>query len=469
MKRFWGRIEQVTLGTSGRTQGRLLVSCGVLAAVMLLGARHADAVPSFARQTGLACSACHTTFPELTAFGRMFKLHGYTAQGMKELEEPGTDKAPAMTINRAFPLSIMLQTSLTRLNSQQPGTQTANVAFPQALSLFLAGEITPHIGAFVQATYDGSSFNLDNTDIRYARDTLIDGKELLYGITLNNSPTLEDPWHGTPVWGFPFAVPDGAPSPAAQALVDGTLAQQVAGAGVYTLWDKHWYVAAAAYRSAHTGGGPNPPADQELNTDRSTNTIRDVAPYWRLAYQQNVGRNYFEVGTFGMFAQMSPGALSGATDKFTDLAFDAQFERPLGKDWLSAHATYIYENQQLDSTHAAGAADNQNDKLHTLRLDGIYHWRERLALSLGYFLTRGSNDATLYAPSAEDLVGGSINGSPDSDGGRFEIAYFPWQNVRLSAQYTVYTEFNGSSHNYNGIGRDAMDNNALYLLAWLMY
>ncbi len=36
------------------------------------------AVPSFARQTGLACIACHTEFPELNAFGRQFKLTGFT-------------------------------------------------------------------------------------------------------------------------------------------------------------------------------------------------------------------------------------------------------------------------------------------------------------------------------------------------------------------------------------------------------
>src|SRR5690349_10103715 len=35
------------------------------------------ATPSFARQTGLACSACHTHYPELTAMGRAFKLNGY--------------------------------------------------------------------------------------------------------------------------------------------------------------------------------------------------------------------------------------------------------------------------------------------------------------------------------------------------------------------------------------------------------
>ena len=39
---------------------------------------NARATPAFARQTGLACSACHTVFPELTPMGRRFKLGGYT-------------------------------------------------------------------------------------------------------------------------------------------------------------------------------------------------------------------------------------------------------------------------------------------------------------------------------------------------------------------------------------------------------
>src|SRR5437773_6776469 len=33
-------------------------------------------VPSFSRQTGLACSACHYQFLQLTPFGRLFKLNG---------------------------------------------------------------------------------------------------------------------------------------------------------------------------------------------------------------------------------------------------------------------------------------------------------------------------------------------------------------------------------------------------------
>ncbi|MFI5365394.1 MAG: cytochrome C [Candidatus Binatia bacterium] len=464
------------------TDRRTLVACVVSATVLMTSAHTAHAVPSFARQTGLACSSCHTTFPELNAFGRAFKMHGYTALGMKELEEAGTGTAPPLTINRAFPLSVMLETSITRTDKQQPGTQNGNVEFPQQLSLFLAGEITPHIGTFVQATYNGQAdhFSLDNTDIRYVDQTEIKGKEVIYGVTVNNNPTVEDPWHTTPAWGFPFASADSAPTPAGSALVDGGLAQQVAGVGGYTLLAKHLYANVSVYRSAHIGEVQPPTNGQTM-----AGTIRDVAPYWRLAWQQSWGPNYIEVGTYGLWGQFVPSTLpnapcapnqtppcpnpvsvSGEADRFSDYAFDTQFERPLGKDFLSAHATYIFENQQWDATQPAGGASNRNDKLHTFRLDGIYHWRNRVSLALGYFLTRGQKDTSLYAPAD---VSGSANGSPDSDGVRFDIGYYPWQNVRLSAQYTVYTEFNGRAHNYDGSGRDALNNNTLYLLAWLMY
>ena len=63
--------------------------CGALLAILLLGivlfcvagARPARALPSFARQTGQQCAACHNGFPELTPYGRLFKLNGYTFTG----------------------------------------------------------------------------------------------------------------------------------------------------------------------------------------------------------------------------------------------------------------------------------------------------------------------------------------------------------------------------------------------------
>ncbi|MBI2779277.1 MAG: hypothetical protein HYX62_05795 [Gammaproteobacteria bacterium] len=54
------------------------VVMGLLLGALVTGiSGTAQAVPIFGRQTGMECSACHTIFPQLTPFGREFKLGGY--------------------------------------------------------------------------------------------------------------------------------------------------------------------------------------------------------------------------------------------------------------------------------------------------------------------------------------------------------------------------------------------------------
>ena len=45
----------------------------------------------------------------------------------------------------------------------------------------------------------------------------------------------------------------------------------------------------------------------------------------------------------------------------------------------------------------------------------------------------------------------------------------PFMNLKLGVQYTVYTQFNGGTSNYDGSGRNAGDNNTLLLFAWLIF
>ena len=65
--------------------GRLFAAIAVvaiLAGFLTIGfSPSAQALPSFARQTGQPCGTCHTDFPALTPFGRRFKLLGYTTGG----------------------------------------------------------------------------------------------------------------------------------------------------------------------------------------------------------------------------------------------------------------------------------------------------------------------------------------------------------------------------------------------------
>ena len=70
--------------------GRLVFSA--LAGVLLFSTQSAVAVPSFARQTGISCEACHTVFPELNHFGRMFKANGYLQTSLPQVRGETTTK-----------------------------------------------------------------------------------------------------------------------------------------------------------------------------------------------------------------------------------------------------------------------------------------------------------------------------------------------------------------------------------------
>jgi len=429
-----------------------------LLAFLLLEAGTAHAIPSFARQTGLACSACHVIFPELTAFGRSFKLHGYT------MTDVTREQSPELQEDYYPPLSAMLLVSLTALDTEVPGTQNWSVALPDQLSLFYAGRISASAGAFAQLTYTAvdDRFSMDNADLRLAGERTVGGRSLVYGLTLHNSPTVQDVWNSTPAWGFPAIASASAPSPTAAAQIDGPLAQQVAGLGAYALWDGWLYGELTLYRSSQVG------APQPLDA-AAAGVIDGVAPYWRVALSRSWGEHGVEVGTYGLDLKSFPGDGSppeGATDHFRDLALDAQYQYLTPRHAVTLHSTWIHERQDWDAGLPAGSAANPSDTLRTFRIDGTYSFDRTIGASLGYFATSGDADALRYPQAG---VVGSANGSPDSRGWVASVEYLPWLNVKLSAQYVLYDRFNGGGSDYDGAGRAASDNNTLYISAWIMY
>jgi hypothetical protein len=438
----------------------------VLTYAILLQVRHAQAVPSYSRQTGLACSSCHYAPPELNAFGRKFKLEGYTFATKPEVSEDKKDHNSPLHLLEAFPLSVLFDTSFTSTKAPQPNTQNGNFEFPQDASLFLAGAWSEHVGSFLQVTYDSQAdhFSWDNTDIRYARATgeLFD-RSLTYGLTLNNNPTVEDLWNSTPAWGFPFVSSNVAPSPSAAAIVNGPLAQDVAGIGGYTMWNDHLYLVGTIYRSEHLGGSqPNPGTGFGFN-------IRGLAPYWRLAWQVNGENNNFMIGTYGMHMNSTPGAVVGLEDAYTDWAFDFQDDLTLPKmknDVLSIRGTYIHENSSLVASFAEGTAAVVDHHLNTAQANVEYHFGTRVSATGGFFNISGTADPLLFAVAP---VSGSANGSPQSTGYLLNLTWWPEQNIGLTAQYTGYTRFNGASTNYDGSGRNANGNNSIYLLARFVF
>ncbi len=419
---------------------RLLLQC-LGAGICISLASPSWAVPSFARQTGMACAACHTVFPELTPFGREFKLNGYVLDNIKQVT--GIDISDRQTL---------------ALNSIPPISD--------------AGKIADGLGAFIQLTYDGvgDSFGFDNTDIRYAHHLSFGGSNdnshsLILGVTLNNNPTVQDVWNTTPAWGFPYSASSVAPGAITSTKIDsgaGGFGQSVGGLGVYMWLDDHFYAEITDYTSAIRGGA------HPLDSTQS-NVVSGSAPYWRLAYEQRWDRNSLSVGAFGLNASLHPGtgtALAGVTDKFRDVAADVQYQF-IGEDHLAtALATYISEHQTLNASVLDGFAANGHNNLKTLKLTGEYFYQRRIGGTVGYFSTTGSSDTLLYAPAAAT---GSANNSPDTNGYVLEVNYLPWLNTKLQAQYIGYQKFNGQKTNYDGSGRNASSNNTLYLLVWLNF
>jgi hypothetical protein len=193
--------------------------------------------------------------------------------------------------------------------------------------------------------------------------------------------------------------------------------------------------------------------------------VNGVAPYWRAAWQQTWGHNYLELGTYGIYLQSFPGAVSGPSDRYVDPSVDFQYEHPFGKNLLDIHGAYTYEKSALNATYAAGGSMTPNIHLHGVKADTTFHWGSKYAATGAYFSTTGTADSLLYAPA---VVTGSNNGSPNSSGYVSQLSYWPVQNFDLSVGYTGYLKFNGASDNYDGAGRNASGNNSLYITLWLI-
>lgn len=448
------------------------------------------AVPSFARQTGQECIACHVSFPELTPYGRYFKLTGYTI---------GRTFASSTGVNY-IPLAVMAQASITNTRNNHatdPDTGDTvsvnprnNSAVFSGASVFLATKVNDYVGGFIQWSYDnlattadgtlGGHSGIDNTDLRAAGKYSSVGAaepDVVYGLTLNNNPTMQDPWNSTPAFGYPYTSSPLAQTPAAATQIDGGLAQQVAGVGGYLWWKKMVYGEVSFYRTA-TGPFSFLRAGQDIHTDGGVAAVQHWDnPYWRFALSRDWGAHSVMLGTYGMIVNRYPSNLdtSTATDRYRDIAVDAQYQYITDPHTFTAQATYIHERQSYNASYAAvqdtgegiGAGptpENPSDTLKTFKVKATYYRDRKYGGTLAYFSTTGSADAGLYGADAD----GNAR-SPNSNGYVVELDYLPIQNVRLMLQYTGYMKFDGAKTNYDGNGRNAGDNNTAFLNVWVAF
>ncbi len=419
------------------------------ALVLALFSSQISAMPSFTRQTGQPCNSCHTQSfgPNLTPFGREFKLGGYTMSSGSGAES----KLP--------PISAMIMGSFVNTNKDQPDRPSGysannNFTFDEA-SLFYAGKIYGKLGAFIQGTYNGFEdiLEMDNTDIRLADRLDLFDMPIAYGISLNNNPTVQDLWNTTPVWGFPYTGSGMQPGVGTSPLIDGGLGSQVGGATAYTLINNLLYMEAGAYGSFSSNfqrGFGIPRADRIA--------LDGPAPYWRVALQHDWGGHYFALGHYGMSADVClERDCNAGTDKFTDLAVDATYQYLANpRHIFEAKTSYIYEDQKLTASGARLGA--QNTYLNTYKINAAYTFDQTYGVTLGYNKIEGSHAPDFSRPNSEYFTAELVY----VPFGKANSLLSPWLNLRTSLQYIGYTQANGLSGGAHG-------NNTFMLNGWLAF
>ena len=138
-----------------------------------------------------------------------------------------------------------------------------------------------------------------------------------------------------------------------------------------------------------------------------------------------------------------------------------------GRHIATVQGIYVYENQNLTGTttqfnSANGTAFAPGSSLNQLRINASYWFENSYGITFGWQKTWGPANPLVYLSPAfgGSDVTGSANSKPNSNAFIFEADWVPFGkdtslrrpflNLKLGAQYSVYTQFNGGSTNYDG-------------------
>jgi len=414
----------------------------------------AHAVPSFARQTGSECAACHVGAygPHLTPYGIRFKLGGYVDNDGK---------------SGKVPLSAQVQVS-----SIQPAHGPSTTRLAEA-DLYLAGQLLSEVGAFVKVRNNGDTLSsnytaLDAMDVRWTRESTAGARKVTWGLSVNNHPGVTDPIDALPAWGFGAAGPGRDPitlTPTGSLLNNwqGGLAHRVLGLTGYGVLDNQWYGEVGSYRSMsqaaqHRLGQPETLPGKDFGDPGKLGGNL----YWRLGWMHDMKTQFFSAGLIGLHAKLQPGpARSGPEDQYSDLGIDGMYEYLGNRDHvLQLRASHIRERRDYGTTpphpfFIPGIVGLPSGTIRETAISATYYYKDTWGIFAGRSFLRGSSDAARFSAPP-------FYGKPDTNFTYVSPMWTVWgredargpfgSNLRLSLAWIRFDKFNGSSTESFGPG-----------------
>ncbi|MDP4027591.1 MAG: hypothetical protein Q8P42_01280 [Gallionella sp.] len=389
----------------------VLSLASVLAATAF--APEAAAIPAYARQTGMACTACHAQhFPILNGFGRAFKAGGYTMMGSQGKVE-GEHLSIPDTLNMSMIVKLRYQDNNQASNDGALGKAATSQnkgegqwQFFDEFALLIGGRIADNVGLFFEGQMLATAPLLGIARMPFVFD--------MGGAKLSLVPFLND--GGSAMVGY-----------------------ELSSGGVLRAnrWSEHRdHTSAIQYnRNVEAATGFAFAAQNDMGFINLTKWAANFGPdgaaalssnYVRIAATPTVGSWSMVVGG-GKMSGSSYNAALGAEVVTDQTFFDLQAQGEVGGNELGVYAQHSKApSDPVGRTSAYNSKNVTDRKAWTLGVDYtvIPH-----ALSIG----------AAYR-SADNGAASNVNGD---DAWTVQAIYDLYQNVALHA---VYSKSSGSAH-----------------------
>lgn len=126
----------------GLTSGAMVV-----ALLLAMPPRDAEAIPAFARKYDVSCSLCHTPVPTLNDFGEDFAGNGFQMAKGEELRDAVDTGDELLTLMDRIPLAFRFDGyARANINSDLPST---DLETPWGIKLLSGGQIAPNISYYM--------------------------------------------------------------------------------------------------------------------------------------------------------------------------------------------------------------------------------------------------------------------------------------------------------------------------------
>ncbi len=402
---------------------------GVLSffSLVMLMRQESQAVPSYARQVQKPCTACHTIWPNLTQYGRQFKVKAYTDVSEK-WEMINKDNLNLTTI---LPVSgRVLYFPENRVDNDVEGIHQSSTTVDQ-VALFVASRFYDYAGVFASAEWspDDNGWHLPTAKLAFQYP--LDKGNTIGLVAFKGLASAADPFNSLGgrdrdlVWGdesTPFVLTQGWTFSFGS---EGNVGTVVHG---YFLGNR-LYAAIGAMRG---GLASDAPAGL-TNTANPSGAIADTDPndwYTRIAWDQKLDNGAVTFGAAyydGKQRILDPTSFVTLYDTKVKRSYiDVSLEQNYGEDHIVELQALVGSGKE---TNVFGGDEER--KFSGSYLQGSYFYDRTIGLV-----------ASINNVTFKDVLSGDPDPTDKKNSVLVAVEYLPWLNTKFAIQYvTTKTTF----------------------------